>query len=567
MKRKLVFISIFVALGVSGIIFISRSSLKDRVIGFLGSAGSRVDVAEQQDVPPNISPEIRFRHYPTAEEKAARERLHPLASDEKRYEARKQSVSTWEEWLDGTTEIGLGSLVALGKCKTPEEVEALRKKTRAEFVAATAELRVTEPPPKDLQRLPMFHADPDKNINQPKRTRIEPDPYEGPQTPGALIAVLDAKFFERHPEAVTWDAHFPKAEFLQRVLDKGYEVKNGRNYEWALTLRRDLIDLKEKPEVWRSGEHGIPITTSYEEYVDGYIDRKIWQHNISERVSEENPGYASTTVFFPGSHRNKYLPVTGKLTYVRRRPDSSGLVTWGAPLTQEQRNDILYRGKHPEEMEIVYIDNDYNVLSEKPEPYDPIDWNRRHTYDHVPEGLRAYDGTIVAPERYEEIRGEPMSPETLQQYNAYIENAIPTDANEAIRAAARDAMQAEHARFQERLRELERFANMTDAEIEAELEQSFTPQLPELPTAERLEKQLWSEVQSARMTPARFEAALKILEQYGPEEGMQRLTKADPKAAAQVKRLLGQPSATERLPEQQTAPEPQERPVPPELNR
>lgn len=107
---------------------------------------------------------------------------------------------------------------------------------------------------------------------------------------------------------------------------------------------------------------------------------------------------------------------------------------------------------------------------------------------------------------------------------------------------------------------------MSDTEFQAELERRFTPQRPELPTAERLEKQLWSEAQSSIMTPARFEAALKILEQYGPEEGMRQLTQADPKAAAQVKRLFGGAPAPKQPPKPPTRPKQREGTGPPEPN-
>ena len=558
MIRKLAFISIFVVLGISGIIFISKSSLKDKGIGFLGGADSRVDVSEQEEVPPDISPEIRFQYYPTAEEKAARMRLHPLAcADEAEIAAyEKQPISTWEEWLDGTTELALGTLVGWGRFKTLEEVEAQRQKSRAHFAAKTAELRATEPPPKDLQLLPMFIGTPPK----PE----EPERYQGPQTPAALIAEYDEAFMESVPESTEWDTHFPKAAFLQRVLDRDYEVKEKRNYTWALTLRRDLINLKEKPDRWRAGYHGIPITTDYEEYVDGYIDRKIWEHDIAIKVSEENPRYAATAVFFPSSHPDKYLPQAGNITYVRQRSDGA-MRTYGAPLTKEQRDNLLYEGKQPEEIEIVFIDDDYNVLSKPPEPFDYQKWREENSYDVVPQGLRAPSGSILTPEQYQDFKGTPMSAEMLQRYYEYTETEPPVDVD-GIRAAAREAAAAERERFQEGLRELERFSNMSDAEIEAELERRLLPQMPELPTAERIENQLWSEVQSSVMTPARFEAALKILEQYGPEEGMQRLSKADPKAAAQVQRIIGIPPDTEPPPTQQRRPEPQDKDLLPDTN-
>ncbi len=229
-------------------------------------------------------------------------------------------------------------------------------------------------------------------------------------------------------------------------------------------------------------------------------------------------------------------------------------------LTVEQQDNLKNKGIEPEGIEIVYIDDDYNVLSEPPPLFDEQKYIREHAI--------SFEGIKLTPENYEQLLGHPAPNKWLENYQTReeVDVGTPMPDTEAIRTAARDAARQTQEQFQQGLRELERFANMSDAEIEAEIERRFTPQMPELPTAENIENRLWSEVQSAQMTPARFEAALKILEQYGPEEGMQKLTKADPKAAAQVQRIIGVPPDTERPPAQQHSPEPQRERVPPEPN-
>jgi len=229
------------------------------------------------------------------------------------------------------------------------------------------------------------------------------------------------------------------------------------------------------------------------------------------------------------------------MTYVYR--DGPATRTWGKGLTEEQRKALVYEGIHPEGIDIVYIDEDYNVLSEKPKPYNEEEWAKENAIY-----VLDTDGLPMTPEEYEELMGEPM-PERMR--NWYEENhadempAVPSVSPEvdAMRAAAREAAEAERVKFEQGLRELEKLMNMSDAEIAAELERRFTPQLPELPTDENLENQVRSEIQSTLMTPARFEKALRILKQYGPEEGMQRLRTADPKLAEQVHRILGRPPA------------------------
>jgi len=204
-------------------------------------------------------------------------------------------------------------------------------------------------------------------------------------------------------------------------------------------------------------------------------------------------------------------------------------------------------------------------LTSPEHPYNHEEWVKKNSY------IIKLDDTMITPENYEQVLGEPM-PERWQKW--YEENhpeetgavpqAFPDEDIDAMRAAAREAAEAERVKFEQGLRELERLMSMSDAEIAAELERRFTPQPPELPTDENLENRLWSEIQPNRLTPARFEAAFRILEQYGPEEGMHRLHTADPKLAAQVGQLFGPPPA-ERPPEKpNTAESPQPPEAPPE---
>ena len=48
-------------------------------------------------------------------------------------------------------------------------------------------------------------------------------------------------------------------------------------------------------------------------------------------------------------------------------------------------------------------------------------------YDRTPHGIRAYDGTILSPERYEEIFRKPMDDDLKQRYKKYVEQRPPAD--------------------------------------------------------------------------------------------------------------------------------------------
>ena len=532
MKPKHFFVLVFVLIGVSAVFFLFYQ-------------GKFTDDNKKAPLAPT--------------EVVARLHLHPLASPEKIAEAERQVVTSWEEWIAARTEIDVAKIV-LEWSELPTTVENLLKMNRNANRKIAAYFQAPQmPPPKTAA--PMTSED----YVEAKKRELAQRYYQGPQTPEALIAKFGKKYLEKYPKSTDWNDHYPAAEWLQTLINKGVTFKEFQDYSYYMGLRRNLIRLKDEPTQWRSGNWGIPITTNFEAYKDGYIDRKIWEDRIREKVRRDYPNETMVTVFFPSHHPDKYLPTIGKTTFVRRSKGGS-MSTWGTMLTDEQKDNLLYKGIEPEDIEIVYIDGEYNILSEKPTPFNPEKWLEDHSY------ITEFDGIQITSENYEEVLGEKM-PDQWQKWYEEKHGQDPSGAvpayhdKNALRTAARDAALQTQEQFQQGLRELEKFANMSDTEIQAELERRLIPQLPELPTDADIENRLWSEVQSAQMTPARFEAALKILEQYGPEEGMQRLSKADPKAAAQVQRIIGLPPDTERPPAEQPAPEPQHRRVPTETNR
>ena len=491
-------------------------------------------------------------------DKASRVRLHPLASDWKTVEdAENQRVFTWEEWAQRTVEISLAEDVLSGFINTPEDLAAARKKKLAAQMkwATRCEVNGSILPnyPFEIPQVP-----------EDKRTDLrEPFYYKGPQTPEALMTEFDQNWMERYPQSVDWDVHYPKEAWLQRVVSMGGEFQSSGDYSYYLKMRRSLIKLKENPHMWQSGGFGIPPTNNLEEYETAYIRRKIWENDIRKKVRAEYPNETQITTFFPSSQPDKYLPVVGRMTYVYRKPNSGAMRTYGTLLTKEQKTNLRAKGVEPDDIEIIYIDDEYNVLTEKPKPYDHEEWLRENTYDHVPEGLREPDGTIVTPERYEEVLGKPMSAEIKQRYDEYVGTELPVDPDAARREAAREAAaaaqaaaKAEFEKFQNSVRQLEEFATMSNAKIEKTLERQFRQKfLPEHPVEQ--------------LTPERLENALGTLFQHGFEEGFRRIKRDSPALAEQLERYFGRgqkpPPDMQKKPQKPAPPKPPEA-TPPETD-
>ena len=221
------------------------------------------------------------------------------------------------------------------------------------------------------------------------------------------------------------------------------------------------------------------------------------------------------------------------MTYVNLGEDRGRMSTFGTMLTEEQRENLLNKGIKPKGIEIIYLDDDNNVLSEPP----PLVDERQRDL----ENMVSFDGIKVTPENYERLLGQPAPDKWLESYER--EQARETQDTElfsdtdAIRTAAREAAsaaqetaKAEFEKFQQGMRQLEEFASLSDAEIEKSLEKQFRQKfLPQLPT-EALEQ----------LTPERLEKALGTLFQHGFDDGFRRISRDSPALAEQLKQFFGQ---------------------------
>ena len=469
--------------------------------------------------------------------------LHPLASKEKLEAAVKQPISSWEEWLRASIELEVGKVVAAGSGSTPVEVAELRERIRDVLLEQQAYyIELQKPLPKN-----------------PGALKIWSPYYNGPQTSSALIAEFDGEFLKHYPESADWDKHYPKEEWLQMLLDKGVQFQEYSDYSHFLNLRRDLLHKKEQPDEWKSGKYGIPITTDFKEYAVGLVDRKVWENNILEEVSAQYPYEPGRTVFFPSTHPDKYLPVIGKMAYINIEVNGS-MATWGTSLTLEERQNLFYKGIEPEGIDIVYIDNEFNLLSEKPKPFKREERQKANSY------VVSYDGIPITPENYEDLLGKPMPDQWEKWYekkhgeetrdpvelsSVDVAEAARADAQEAA-AAAQEAAKVEFEKFENSIRQLEEFATMSDTEIEKQLEKQFRQQfLPKNPL-EQLEQ----------FTPERLEKALGTLFQHGFEEGFRRVRRDSPALAEQLEQYFGQgqkpPPEMQKKPQRPAPPKPSE---------
>ena len=446
----------------------------------------------------------------------------------KNVELKKVYDDPWEEFIDKDTEAVVASFLKNMPewFTTEEQIDALRKRIRrqAEAMAEQYKKVLDKPPVRDYSK-GTFRS----GIGGP--TKI----YEGPQTPEAIMAQWDSWYSNTYPNLERADAQFPRSEWIQELLDMGITFKTHNDYTRLMGIRRYLADVEDKPDVWTSGQRGIPASDSFEEYKKATIQRKLWQGE-QMRMAETADPETSGGYFFDDAP-DVFLPAKKNRLYVHRDPNAHDVMKmWGQPLTTKQYFDLMYRGKGPEGWEVIYLDENYNEISEKP-PHVTREMVR--SWELPPKDWMPPEG-VTLPEGFEEdLRSRGWKGTWTQQPDT-IEGPLPPDRATLAREAAeaKRAVEAEWKDFEKALRDFERLANMSDAELETEFQKRFMSSLPGIFTDESIEKTI-----REQFSPTRFENAEKLLQEYGPEEGFRRLAEKDAELAKQLENIFGKRSA------------------------
>ena len=146
--------------------------------------------------------------------------------------------------------------------------------------------------------------------------------YTGPQNAQALMQALDADYNKRlskklpetkviisdgslvirngeileRPETTTYrsdltineiDARYPRAEWLQLLLDKGITIDNSDAYASWLSKRYLLALLEDNPDLYKAGYRGIPPTDDWETYKAAYIKKLVSKHTQIREAAKQ----------------------------------------------------------------------------------------------------------------------------------------------------------------------------------------------------------------------------------------------------------------------------------------
>jgi len=143
------------------------------------------------------------------------------------------------------------------------------------------------------------------------KTPLVIEKYTGPQNAQELMKTLDADYNKGHgktevslsrkdngretesyssnltmPEI---DARYPRAEWLQLLLERGIIIGNLHEYASTLSHRHALAFLEDNPNLWQSGVLDTPPTDDWETYKAAYIDMLVEIEGTKAAVERRKP--------------------------------------------------------------------------------------------------------------------------------------------------------------------------------------------------------------------------------------------------------------------------------------
>lgn len=353
--------------------------------------------------------------------------------------------------------------------------------------------------------------------------------HKGPQSVEALMDSYYVAYMQDESRRRI-DKRVPPEQWLQYLLNKGVTFHNFIEYAQYMDARIVTDRLDNNPELVQeeSETFGIPVSDldrikkRYLEHHLLFLKRK---HAMERTVNEPVTG---------GIHiGDKVLPFykNRDVVYVQRKKNMTSAKFFGSSLNDVQKFNLMFRGIEPDGVEVIYIDDMGDQLPEKPKPV---------TRQEVRKMMA--EGEVLPPEEWWDPEAPVPDTEDFEEFlpperDTELKFGKLREIEEFERAREAFEQQPEFEEFMREVRQLEKFATMSDAEIAAELKKQLRKQLlPGLPTDANLEDALRGKITQKPLTPERFNTAKQLLQNYGPKEGLRRLTQVDPELAEYFRR-------------------------------
>lgn len=278
-------------------------------------------------------------------------------------------TNAWNDWLDRQTDWVVGH--ALENWQERDLIAELNESLLTSIrsgIRAQLKTQITETKKKYASPYDMKGYGIEATIEN-----TGPRKHFGPQTVDALME----SFHKEYNFAITsyrgeaylkeLDAKYPPDEWIQMLLDKEVAIADKDFYSRFLSIRGRVVNLENKPEEWTSGKHGISPTNDFYTYRTAFVNREIWEYQQMRAALLTDPNIMGG--FFGGPETQTFFPYKSGRVYVKR--DGDKFVFSGEKLSPKQQFELLSEGIIPEGHEIIYLDENSNLLDKPPVPISP----------------------------------------------------------------------------------------------------------------------------------------------------------------------------------------------------
>ena len=245
------------------------------------------------------------------------------------WRAEQNSKAWWDNWTEVQTEAAVTRMLETFKTENPDaapltgaQIADIRSKQRAKF-----EKRA------DVQR-----------EKSSLLSFLKGKKYDGQQTVAALMDAFDIQYDMRNEtqrgsfsiesrdgelQKVNWmqadiEAEYPRAEWIQMLLDKGVTIDNFDDYEAYLNMRSKLF----RKEQRAAGDE--PGTTQ-----TALVDSLIQQRQRMREAKRANPDVKSWTTIGENVH-----PSAAGRMYVQRSETGASIASMSSSVTRDESGKI-----------------------------------------------------------------------------------------------------------------------------------------------------------------------------------------------------------------------------------
>ena len=184
--------------------------------------------------------------------------------------------------------------------------------------------------------------------------------HHGEQSVTAIMETFNEMHTKAHGSDSEPDMRYPRAEWIQMLLDRGVEFKDYTDFSGYLSIRWGLVSAEKQSVREYSEYYGVSPNAPWAEYEDAYIKKNILFHEQTKQAMREDDKVSGGFTTSTGT----FVPMRENTVFVKVNKENSGANFYGVMLSDAQREALVFEGIAPEGIEVVYLGADDKPISE-----------------------------------------------------------------------------------------------------------------------------------------------------------------------------------------------------------